>query len=154
MLLEGLFEVRERRQLVLAVFVYPPVVNEPDGHGVEEVELHAPPPARDHEARFFEHLEMLHHAEARHLELPLELAQRLPVPLVQQIEQEASRRIAQRLEHQILVDHGAGLYVTVWSHVKIPKRGQIYLRENRSVPFNPARAMRTRESHRAPRECR
>ncbi len=42
-----------------------------------------------------------------HLELGLELAECLPVTLVQQVEQEAARGIRQCLEHQVFVDHGA-----------------------------------------------
>jgi hypothetical protein len=50
---------------------------------------------------------VLHDPEAGHLELPFELAQRLAVALVQQVEQEPARGIRQRLEHEIVADHGA-----------------------------------------------
>jgi hypothetical protein len=49
---------------------------------------------------------MLHDAEARHLEFLLELSQRLPITLEELVEQETSRRIAERLEDQIIVHHG------------------------------------------------
>ena len=48
---------------------------------------------------------MLHGAEAGHLQLGLELRQRAAVTLVEPVEQEAPRRIAERLEDEVVVVH-------------------------------------------------
>ena len=50
---------------------------------------------------------MLHHPEARHLQLRLELGQRAAVTLEEPVEQEASRRVGERLEHTVVVGHAA-----------------------------------------------
>ena len=47
----------------------------------------------DDQPRFFQLLQMLHHAEARHLKTPLESAQRLPVLAEKLIEQRTPSRI-------------------------------------------------------------
>ena len=86
--------------------VYPPVVDLADRHGIQEVQLFAPVAPRDHEARGLEHLQMFHDAEARHLQLPLELAERLAVALAQQVQQEPARGVRQRLEDQVVINHG------------------------------------------------
>lgn len=94
---------------MLGVFGDPPVVDEPDGHGVQVVELLAAHLLCDDEAGLLEHAQMLHDAEAGHLvaHLDLELGQRPPVPHEQQVEEEAPRRIRERLEDAIVVCHGA-----------------------------------------------
>src|SRR5207344_1405531 len=51
------------------------VVDEPDRHRVEEVLLLAPGAAGDDEPRVLEDAQVLHHAEAGHLQLRLELGQ-------------------------------------------------------------------------------
>ena len=71
------------------------------GHRVEEVQLLPARPAGDHEVRFLEHLEVLHHAEAGHRQLGLELGERAAVTLEEQVEQEPTGRIGQRLEHAV-----------------------------------------------------
>jgi hypothetical protein len=76
-------------------------VDEPDRNRVEEVVLLAAAPARDHEAGLLEHLEVLHHAEARHRQPLLERAERLPVLLEQLVEQAAARRVGEGLEHGV-----------------------------------------------------
>src|SRR5437016_2285166 len=65
-------------------------------------------PARaacNHEVRVFENAQMLHYTEARHLQLAFELRQRAAVTDEEQVEQEASRRVSQRLENTVLVVH-------------------------------------------------
>ena len=90
---------------MLHVLVDPPVVDQPDRHGVEVMPLLAALPARDDEIRALEHAQMLHHSEAGHCELLLELRQRLSVAREQEIEQEAPRAVRKRLEHVIVVGH-------------------------------------------------
>ena len=50
-----------------------------------------------------EHAQVLHDAEAGHLELGLELAERAAVTLEEPVEQMPPRRIGQRLEDTIVV---------------------------------------------------
>ena len=46
---------------------------------------------------------MLHHAEARHLQLRLELGERAAVTLEEPVEQESTRGVGERSEHGIVV---------------------------------------------------
>jgi hypothetical protein len=83
-------------------------VDEPDRDGVQEVELLAAASFRNHQARVLEHAEMLHDAEARHRQAPLEGGQALAVGLEELVEQAPSGRVGQRPEDLV---HGAS-YVT------------------------------------------
>ena len=49
-----MFEIRERRGLTLPELVGPSVVNQPDGHGVEEVQLLPARTPSDDKPRLFE----------------------------------------------------------------------------------------------------
>src|SRR4029450_10877353 len=60
-------------------------------------------PARDYEPCVLEDSQVLHDAEARHLQLRLKLGQRAAVTLKEQVEQEATRRVTERLKHTVLV---------------------------------------------------
>jgi hypothetical protein len=103
--LQAPLEVRERRDVALPVLVDPPVVDEPDRHRVQEVQLLPPRPARDHEARVLQHAQVLHDAEARHRQLRLQLGQRAPVARVEPVEQEPPGGIRERLEHAVVIRH-------------------------------------------------
>src|SRR5207247_7690007 len=81
------------------VLAHPAVVDEPDRDGVQEVQLLAPALLRDPEAGLLEHPQVLHHAEARHRQSPLERAERLPVFLEQRVEQPPARRGGKGPEH-------------------------------------------------------
>jgi hypothetical protein len=48
---------------------------------------------------------MLHHTEAGHLQVRLELCERAAVTLVEPVEQETPSRVCQCLEHAIVVRH-------------------------------------------------
>ena len=61
--------------------------------------------------------QVLHDAEARHLQLGLELGQRAAVTRVEPVEQEAARRVGECLEYAVVVGHCVRAYVTFWSHV-------------------------------------
>jgi hypothetical protein len=76
-------------------------MDEPDGDGVEEVDLLATAPPGDHEARLLELPEVLHHAEARHREVLLQGAEGLAVLAEQLVEQPAPGRVGQSLEHLV-----------------------------------------------------
>src|SRR5512143_983167 len=114
-LLELTLQGREPRGPRLRVLADPALVDEPDRHWVQEMELLSAPLAGDDEIRLLQHLEVLHHAEARHRQATLEGAERLPVLLEEPVEQLAPGRIAERLEHLV---HGSRVYVTFWSPVK------------------------------------
>jgi hypothetical protein len=98
-------QVDERRHVALGVFVDPSVVNQADGYRIEEVVLLPPRPSRDDEPCLFEDAQVLHDAEARHLQLRLELRERAAVALEEPVEQEATRRIGKCLEHPVVVVH-------------------------------------------------
>ena len=91
--------------MALGVFIDPPIVDQPDRVRVQEVPFLPPCFARDHEARVFEHAQMLHDAEARHLHLGLELGERAAVTLEEPVEQESPRRVRECLEHEGIVSH-------------------------------------------------
>jgi hypothetical protein len=76
-------------------------VNEPDRHCVQKVELLAPSPLGDHQARLLELLEVLHHAEASHWQAGLERAQRLPILPEELIEQAAPSWIGKGSEYRV-----------------------------------------------------
>jgi len=63
------------------------------------VQLLAPASSRDDQASRFENLQVFHDAEARHRQAPLERSERLPVLLVQFVQQASPRRIGQGFEH-------------------------------------------------------
>ena len=48
---------------------------------------------------------MLHHAEARHVQIGFELGERAAVTREELVEQEATRPIGERFEYAILVRH-------------------------------------------------
>ena len=60
-------------------------------------------PAGDDEPGLLEQAQVLHHAEARHLQVGLELPERAAVALEEPVEQEAPRRIGERLEDPVVV---------------------------------------------------
>ena len=78
-------------------------MNQPDRDGVEKVQLLAARPARDDEAGSLEHAQVLHDAEARHLQLRLELAERAAVTREEPVEEMTAGRVSQRPEHAVVV---------------------------------------------------
>jgi hypothetical protein len=55
--------------------------------------------------RPFQHLQVLHHTEARHRQAALQLGKRLAVMLVELVEQLPPRRVGQRFEHLVHAGH-------------------------------------------------
>ena len=90
---------------MLGVLVDPPVVDQSDRDRVQEVPFLPSCFARDDEARVFEHAQMLHDAETRHLHIGLELGERAAVTLEKPVEQESPRRVRECLEHEGIVSH-------------------------------------------------
>src|SRR5688500_15671934 len=107
-------EVGKRRCLALGVLVDPPVVDQPDRYGIKEVQLLPAQPPRDDEARVFEDAEVLHDAEAGHIQLGLELGERAAVTREEPVEQEASRWVSQCLEYAVVV---VGHRSTIRDHI-------------------------------------
>ena len=96
-----MFEVAQGRNPRLGILAHPPVVDEPDRDGVQEVQLLAPAPLGHDEAGLLEHSQVLHHAEARHRQAPLERAQCLAFLFEQLVEQPAACRVGEGPEHII-----------------------------------------------------
>ena len=86
-----------------------------DGDGVEEVELRATDPAGDDETVRLQHGQVLGDAEAGHLgHGGRQLAERLAVPLVQQVEQRPAVTVGQGPEHGVEpIGVRSGHYVTI-----------------------------------------
>jgi hypothetical protein len=80
---------------------------------------------------------MLGHCLPRHVEQLTQLAERLPIVLVQFVEQFSTARIGQRLEHFI---HDGLKYATLWLHVKARKLVARYAHDTRRrrLPRNSA----------------
>jgi hypothetical protein len=75
-----------------------------DGHRVHEVMLLATLAARDDEVCLFEHRQVLHHAEARHLRDGFaELREGLPAVGVEAIEQRPTVPVRKGSEHEVVV---------------------------------------------------
>src|SRR5271156_1614048 len=92
-------------------------MDQPDGDAIEEMQLLPARPARDDKTRLFQQAQMLHDPDARHVHFGFELGQRATFTLEEKIEQEATRRVGKRLEHEVVV-HTASVYVTKWLPVK------------------------------------
>src|SRR5208282_6485205 len=103
LLFELQFEVYEGGHTPLGVLVYPPVMDEPDGDGVEEMQLFSARATGDHEPGVLQHAQVLHHPETSHFENRLELCQRQAVVGEEPVEQGASRWVGERPEHPVVV---------------------------------------------------
>ena len=99
--LQFLLESAEPGGPGFGVLAHPPVVDEPDRDGVQEVELLPTPPLGDDEAGLLQLPEVLHDPEARHRKPRLEFGQRLAVGPEELIEQAPPGRVGQRLEHLV-----------------------------------------------------
>ena len=73
------------------------------GTGLRKWSFSRPEPAGDDEARLLEDAQVLHDAEARHLELGLELRERAAVALEEPVEEMPARRIGERPEDPVVV---------------------------------------------------
>src|SRR6476620_737584 len=96
-----MFELAERCRPGLCVLAHPAVVDEPDGDGIQKMQLLPPSLFRDDEPRLLEHAQVLHKAESRHGQPVLELAQRLAILLEEPVEELATRRVGERSEDVI-----------------------------------------------------
>jgi hypothetical protein len=81
------FEVAEGSGPWFCVLADPAVVDQADGHRIQEVEFFAAPTAGDHQAGFLQLLEVLHDPVAGHVEARPERVQGLPVLPEELVEQ-------------------------------------------------------------------
>jgi hypothetical protein len=105
-------EARERRDAALGGLVDPAVVDEPDRDRFRKWSVSRPERRRTTRPASSSTRRVLHHSEARHLELGLELAERAPLALEQPVEEVPPRRVGERLEHPVVV-HRRPRYVTI-----------------------------------------
>lgn len=103
LLLQLSLEVDQRCHAALCVLADPAVVDQPDRDRVEEVVLLPPRALRDDKTCFLEDAQVLHHAKPRHLQLGLQLRERAAVTRKEQVEQEATGRVGEGLEHPVVI---------------------------------------------------
>jgi len=104
-MLQSCLEVRQRGGVAFGVLVDPAVVDQPDGDRIEVVQLLPADAADDDQPCGLEDPQMLHDAEARHLQLGFELRQRAAVALEEPVEEEPTCSIGQRLEDEVVIRH-------------------------------------------------
>ena len=114
--LQSLLDLAERCRPGLGVLAHPPVVDEPDRHGVQVVQLLAALPPCDDEPGLLEQLEVLHDAEAGHREPLHERTERLPVLAIERVEQLPASRVGQCAEHRVHVRTIGDHLVTCQGH--------------------------------------
>jgi hypothetical protein len=83
------------------VFANPTPVDLVQRHRIEIMQLLASTPNGGNQVRLFQNDKMLGHCLPRHVEQLTQLAERLPIVLVQFVEQFSTARIGQRFEHFI-----------------------------------------------------
>src|SRR5439155_15466810 len=111
---ETLFQIAQRLEAMAFVFANPALGDLVQRHWIEIMQLLAPPPDDDDKVRRFQQEEMLGHRLPRHVEVFTQFAERLPVDLVQLIEQFSTTFVSQCFEHRIDLSRE---YATKWLHV-------------------------------------
>src|SRR5689334_2278204 len=106
--LQRLLQPSQHRGGARGVLVDPAVVDEPYRYRVEKVQLLPSRSAGDDQSRVLQYPQVLHDTEPADLHLRLQLGQRAAVTLEEQVEQEAARRIRERLEDQVVIVHCPG----------------------------------------------
>src|SRR5450830_1569758 len=101
---------------------HPPFVDFVQGHRIEKMQLLAAAPAGADQVGRFQQAQMLGGRLARHIQVLAQLAQGLPVFLIQEVKQLSAARVAERLEYFVRVHDvawGVGpLYAGKCLHVK------------------------------------
>lgn len=103
-----LFQIAQGLQTVTLVFADPALVDFVDGDGVEVVQLLAAVPDDSDEVGALQQVQVLGHGLAGHVEVLAKGGQRLPVVLVEQVEQFAAAGIGQGFEYFVHVDGNIG----------------------------------------------
>ena len=101
--IEHRFEVGERRRPLAGVLTDPPVGDQLDGDGVEEVELLATGASGHDHARPLQDPQVLHHPEPAHLHAFEELGERAAVALEEPVEKVAPGGVGKRPEDPVVV---------------------------------------------------
>ena len=114
-LFETFFQIAQRLEAVAFVFADPALADLVDRHRVEVMQFLAPAPDDGDQIRRLQQQEMLGHRLPRHVEVPAQFAECLPVAPVQLIEQLSTAFVRQGFEYCIQL---VGLYATLWLHVK------------------------------------
>jgi len=99
------FEVGEGVQALRpqqVVLVDPPLVDQLDRDGVEEVQLLPPRPSGDDEARLLQHRQVLHNPEPGHVEALQQLRQRAAVTREELVQEVPAGGVGQCLEHLVV----------------------------------------------------
>src|SRR5213593_3367839 len=84
---ETLFQIAQRLKAMAFVFANPALVDLVNRHWIEVMQLLAPTPDGSDEVRLFQNDEMFGRCLPRHVEVLTQCAERLPVVLVQLVEQ-------------------------------------------------------------------
>jgi hypothetical protein len=112
--------------------VDPPFLHRVQRNGVEVVQLLAAAPDGAHQVRRDEQVQVLRRRLAGHRQRTAQLAQRLPVPLVQPVEQEAPGGVGQGLEHGVqVIGHGVH-HAGIILHVNPATVGSVFDGRRRS----------------------
>src|SRR5437870_1607 len=133
---ETLFQIAQRLKAMAFVFANPALGDLVNRHWIEIMQLLPPAPNGSDEVRLFQNDEMFGHSLPRHVAVRAQFAERLPVVLVQLIEQFPTTFVSQCFEHCI---HLAGEYATKWLHVKecfrpLPRLCAVRESQRESVP--------------------
>jgi len=99
--LQLLPELLERLQARALELLHPAVVDLVDGHGVQEVQLLAPPPHGADEVRVLEQRQVLRDGLPAHVHLLAELAEREAGAREQAVQELPPSGICERLEHRV-----------------------------------------------------
>src|ERR1035438_6001653 len=109
------FQIAQRLEAMAFVFANPALGDLVNRHWIEVMQLLSPAPDDGDQIRRLQQQEMLRDRLPRHVEVRAQFAERLPVALVQLIEQLTAALVRQGFEHCI---HLAQHYATIWLHVK------------------------------------
>src|SRR6476661_5701607 len=92
---ETLFQIAQRLKAMAFVFANPALGDLVNRHWIEIMQLLPPAPNGSDEVRLFQNDEMLGHSLPRHVEVFAQFAKRLPVALVQLVEQLSTTFVSQ-----------------------------------------------------------
>ena len=100
-LFEVFLQIAQRLQAIALIFANPAFVNLVQRHWIEIVQFFASTPDAGHQIGPFQHRQMLGNGLPRHVQLPAQFGQCLPVFSMQLIQQLSPAWVRQRLKHCI-----------------------------------------------------
>ena len=92
-LFETLFQIAQRLKAMMFIFANPALVDLLQRHWIQIMQLLTSAPDCGNKVRLFEENQMLRHRLPRHVQMLAQFRQRLPVLLVQYIQQLSTARI-------------------------------------------------------------